>query len=174
MSRARWRGWRPGWLLGFLGASFGAAALGGLFTARSVGTWYRALRKPRLTPPDRVFGPVWTALYALMALAAWLVRRAPGGGHASSPDRPARLALGAWGLQLGLNVLWSAVFFGARRIGAGLAVIASLWVAVAACAALAARVTPAAGWLLLPYLGWTTFASFLNLRIWQLNRGGRG
>jgi tryptophan-rich sensory protein len=170
MSRSRWRGWRPGWLLGFLGASFGAAALGGLFTARSVGTWYGALRKPRLTPPNWVFGPVWTALYALMAVAAWLVQRAPGDGHAAG--RPAHLALGAWGLQLGLNVLWSAVFFGARRTGAGLGVIAALWVAVAASAGLAARVTPAAGVLLGPYLAWTTFAAFLNLRIWQLNRAG--
>jgi tryptophan-rich sensory protein len=171
MSRASWRGWRPGWLIGFLGASFGAAALGGLFTARSVGTWYRALRKPRLTPPDRVFGPVWTALYALMALAAWLIQRDSGADQAA--HRTARLSLGVWGLQLGLNVLWSAVFFGARRIGAGLGVIAALWVAIAACAGLAVRVTPAAGVLLLPYLAWTTLAAFLNLRIWQLNRAGR-
>jgi translocator protein len=172
VTRAGWRDWRPGWLVGFLGASLGAAALGGRFTARSVDTWYRALRKPRLTPPDRVFGPVWTALYAQMAVAAWLVRRASGKGPAT--PRATALALGVWGLQLGLNVLWSAVFFGARRIGAGLGVIASLWVAVAAGTALAARVTPAAGWRLLPYLAWTTFASYLNLRIWQLNRGGRG
>jgi tryptophan-rich sensory protein len=172
MAHASWPGWRPGWLVGFLAASFGAAALGGLCTARSVGTWYRALRKPRLTPPDRVFGPVWTALYALMALAAWLVQRDSGAGQA--PRRAARLALGVWGLQLGLNVLWSAVFFGARRIGAGLAVCAALWVAVAACACLAARVAPAAGALLVPYLAWTTFAAFLNFRIWQLNRGRRG
>jgi translocator protein len=144
VARARWRDWRPGWLVGFLGASFGAAALGGRFTARSVDTWYRTLRKPRPTPPDWAFGPVWTALYALMAVAAWLVQRASEQGPAAR--HRARLALGAWGLQLGLNVLWSAVFFGARRIGAGLVVIASLWVAVAAGTALAARVTPTAGW----------------------------
>lgn len=172
MSPARWRGWQPDWLIGFLGASFGAAALGGVFTARSVGTWYRALRKPRLTPPDWVFGPVWTALYTQMAVAAWLVQRAAQTGHVTR--RAARLALGIWSLQLGLNVLWSATFFGARRIGAGLGVVGTLWVAVAAATGLAARVTPSAGVWLLPYLVWTTFASYLNLRIWQLNCGGHG
>jgi translocator protein len=76
-------------------------------------------------------------------------------------------------VQLGLNVLWSAAFFGARRIGVGLGVTAALWVAVAASAGPAARVTPVAGGLLLPYLAWTTFAAVLNLRIWQLSRAGR-
>jgi tryptophan-rich sensory protein len=64
-----------GWLLGFLGASFGAAGLGGLFAARSVNTWHRTLRKPAWTPPDAAFGPVWTLLYALIAIAGWIVRR---------------------------------------------------------------------------------------------------
>jgi tryptophan-rich sensory protein len=163
-----------GWLGGFLAASAGAAALGGLFTARSVDSWYRTLRKPAWTPPDWVFGPVWTVLYALIALAAWLVRRGATHRHRDQEGAEGAAglwpALATWGVQLGLNVLWSAVFFGARRTGGGLWVIAAFWTAIAACALLSARVTRVAGVVLLPYLAWTTFAAALNARIWQLNR----
>lgn len=154
---------------GFLAASFGAAALGGLATGRSVNTWYRTLRKPALTPPDGVFGPVWTILYAQMAVSAWLTRR-------TALRHPARAAsaepaLATWAGQLGLNLAWSVVFFGLRRIGAGLLVIVPLWGAIAACAALSARVSRPAGLLLLPYLAWTSFATYLNAQLWRLNRG---
>jgi len=157
-----------GWLLGFLAASFGAAALGGLLTARSIDSWYRTLRRPAWTPPDWVFGPVWTALYAQIAVAAWLVRRAMRREPAQTGAGAA--ALVAWGVQIFLNVAWSAVFFGGRSVAGGLGVIAALWTAIAATAALAARVTGPAGALLLPYLAWTTFASAINFRLWQLNR----
>ena len=157
-----------GWLLGLLGASFVAALLGSTFTAGSVDTWYRTLRRPSWTPPGAVFGPVWTVLYALIGTSAWLVRREA----RKHPERAsaAKVAFGAWLVQLVLNVAWSAVFFGRRRIGGGLAVILALWAAIAACALLSARVSRLAGALLLPYLGWTTFATLLNRRIWQLNR----
>ncbi|MHB1134368.1 MAG: TspO/MBR family protein [Chloroflexota bacterium] len=157
-----------GWLMGFLALTTGAASVGGLSTGSSVGTWYQLLRKPTWKPPDWLFGPVWTFLYAAMAVSAWLVRREM--ESSESRRRQGRLALFAWGGQLLLNVAWSLVFFGRRSVAGGLAVIAPLWAAIAATALLAARVSGAAGALLLPYLGWTSFAAALNLRIWQLNR----
>jgi translocator protein len=155
------------WLVAFLVASCGAAAVGGWSTRRSVNTWYRTLRKPGYTPPGWVFGPVWTVLYASMAVAAWLVQRRASRTPASATA--GQQALVAWAVQLALNVAWSAVFFGQRRIGTGAAVIAVLWTAIAVCAERAARVSRPAALLLLPYLTWTSFAALLNVRIWQLN-----
>lgn len=163
------RGQQLPWLLGFLGASCGAAALGSLFTFRPLNSWYPRLRKPRWTPPNQVFGPVWTALYTQMAVAAWLVRR----GIAAQPTAKRKVgmwALLAWSIQLVLNVGWSALFFGRRSPGAAVLVIMLLWAAVATTAALAARVRPLAGMLLLPYLAWTSFAAALNVQVWRLNR----
>ena len=159
------------WLLGFLGASYGAAVLGSLFTFRALNSWYRRLRKPRWTPPDQIFGPVWTMLYTQMAVAAWLVRR--GIAKPSGAKREVgRSALLAWSIQLLLNVGWSAVFFGRRSPGAALWVIVLLWGAIATTAVLAARVRRLAGVLLLPYLAWTSFAAALNVQVWRLNRRG--
>jgi tryptophan-rich sensory protein len=157
-----------GWLLGFLALTASAASVGGLSTGSSVGTWYQLLRKPSWKPPDWLFGPVWTALYSAMAVSAWLVRREMEAD--SSRRQQGRRALVAWGGQLLLNVAWSVVFFGRRSVAGGLAVMAPLWAAIAAAALLASRLSRAAGALLLPYLGWTSFAAALNLRIWQLNR----
>jgi tryptophan-rich sensory protein len=160
------------WLLGFLGASYAAAGLGSLFTVPALNSWYGRLRKPRWTPPAPIFGPVWTVLYTQMAVAAWLVCRGttkqPGGRTAVG-----RSALVAWGVQLLLNVGWSAAFFGRRSPAAGLWVIVPLWAAIAATAGLAARVTRLGGVLLLPYLAWVTFATALNWQVWQLNRHRR-
>jgi translocator protein len=160
------------WLLGFLGASLVAAGLGSGFTLPALDGWYRMLRKPNWTPPDRIFGPVWTILYAQMGVAAWLVYRSmirqPRGRRGMG-----RSALVAWFVQLLLNVGWSAAFFGRRSPAAGLFVIVLLWMAIATTAAAAARASRVAGLLLLPYLGWTSFAAALNLKIWQLNRADR-
>jgi benzodiazapine receptor len=158
------REWQLLSLAGFLCVSYAAAALGSAFTLPALNSWYRSLRKPRWTPPNRVFGPVWTTLYTQMALAAWLIWRR----RAQDPAR-ARPALLAWAAQLALNVAWSAVFFGRRSLVGGVCVIMPLWAAVAATACLAARVYRPAGLLLLPYLAWTTFAAALNARIWRLN-----
>lgn len=156
-------------LLGFLAVAFGAAALGGYFTAESVRTWYKTIRKPTWNPPDWLFGPVWTTLYALMAVSAWLVQREARANSAAT--RSGALALGAWVHQLALNVTWSWVFFGQRQIGRGLGVLLALWFAIVETIWLEWRVSKKAALLLTPYLAWTTFAGVLNLRLWQLNRG---
>ncbi|GAC1318738.1 MAG: tryptophan-rich sensory protein [Chloroflexota bacterium] len=152
-------------LAAYLVASFGAAAVGSAVTVPALDPWYRSLRKPDWTPPDRVFGPVWTILYVLMALAAWLVRR-----NAVRHPARARTALLAWAVQLVLNAAWSATFFGRRDPAAGVVVITALWAALAATIVLAARVSRRAATLLLPYLAWTTFAAALNIAIWRRNR----
>jgi benzodiazapine receptor len=139
-----------------------AAAGGAAATRRSVADWYPRLRKPSWTPPSSVFGPVWTALYAQMAYSAHRVAR--------SSDPARRPALRLWWLQLTLNAVWSPVFFGARRTGAGAAVVGALVPAVAATAAASARVDRRAGLLYLPYLAWSTYAAALNLEIWRQNR----
>lgn len=160
---------RLGWLAGFLAASFGASSLGWLFTNRSLRAWYPTLRKPSWTPPDWVFGPVWTVLYTMMALSAWLVRRHM--EQNASRSSWGKAALAAWAMQLALNAAWSFVFFGRQHIAGGVWVIGALWLAIAACAALAAQVTRLGSYLLLPYLAWVSFASAINVRLWQLNRG---
>jgi benzodiazapine receptor len=157
-------------LAGYLGASFGAAALGSLATARSVDGWYRTLQRPTWTPPGRLFGPVWTLLYTLMAVSAWRVHVAGQRDRARAPA--ARQALTAWWGQLGMNLAWSVVFFGLRQLGPALAVVAALWAAIAGCLMASGPVSRAAALLLAPYLAWTTFAAALNARIWWLNRRG--
>ena len=146
-----------------LAAVFAAASVGSLFTARSVAGWYPTLAKPSWTPPGAVFAPVWTALYFLMALAAWLVWRKAGGLAA------ARLPLALFAVQLALNAAWSILFFGLRMPGLAFGELVLLWVAIAATLAAFRRVLPAAGLLLAPYLAWVTFAGALNFALWRLN-----
>jgi tryptophan-rich sensory protein len=144
-----------------LGIVFAAATIGGLFTSASVSTWYQTLAKPGFTPPDWIFGVVWTALYAMMGLAAWLVWRQSGRGR--------RLPLVLFFVQLGLNVAWSGIFFGLRLPGSAFAEIVLLWLAIAATLGAFLRISPAAGLLMIPYLLWVTFAAVLNFGIWRLN-----
>jgi tryptophan-rich sensory protein len=143
-------------------AAAATAAVGGRSTRRSVETWYPALDKPRWTPPSRAFGPVWTLLYAQMALSAALVDRADG--------RSRRAAEALWWLQLGLNGAWPPVFFGRRRIGAGVAILSALVPAIAATAAASAGSSRVAGALYVPYIGWASYATALNASIWRRNR----
>lgn len=141
---------------------FAAAGVGGLFTALSVTNWYQTLDKPSWNPPDWVFGPVWSVLYFLMGVAAWLIwRRADG----SQP----RQALRLFGIQLALNVAWPACFFALRNPGLALAELVVLLVAIAATMAAFQRISPLAAALMAPYLAWSTFAAVLNLSIWRLN-----
>jgi benzodiazapine receptor len=145
-------------------APFAVGALGSVPTARSIPTWYRTLEKPSWNPPNGVFGPVWTSLYALMGIALVLVRRQP-----TTPSRDAAEAV--FGLQLALNLAWSFVFFGARSPRGGVAVIAMLWASIVATIATFWRVDRRAALLLAPYLGWVSFASLLNAEIARRNPG---
>ena len=149
-------------LIFFIAIGFGAAGLGALATTSSVGGWYQTLNKPSWTPPAWIFGPVWSALYLMMAVAAWLVwcRR---GWKGSS------VAMTWFGVQLALNSLWSIIFFGLNQPGWAFVEILFLWLAISATAIAFCRVSTAAAWLLLPYLAWSTFAACLNFAIWRLN-----
>lgn len=132
-----------------------AASVGGYATARSLGRWYRALPKPWWNPPDAVFGPVWTLLYLGMAVASWLVWRA-------RDEHDVSAALVWYAVQLTLNVLWSVVFFGLRRPGAGVVVIVALLASIAVTIATFAPISTVAAVLLVPYLLWVTYATTLN------------
>lgn len=146
----------------FLAACFAAGATGALFQP---GDWYRGLRKPSWTPPDWLFPVAWTVLYLCMAGAAARIA-----GFAGT-DPAAGLALALWALQIALNTLWTPVFFGLRKMGGGMIVLACLWLAVAATLVAFWRIDAIAGLLLLPYLGWVTVAGALNFSVWRLNRG---
>ena len=139
-----------------------AGGLGSFFTANSVRDWYPKLRKPAGNPPNWVFGPVWTTLYVLMALSAWLIWREYGWG--------ARSALLVFFAQLALNIAWSGIFFGSRLPGVAFGEIVILWLAVAFNITLFYSLRPVSSWLLVPYLLWVTYASYLNFSIWRLNR----
>jgi tryptophan-rich sensory protein len=139
-------------------------AAGGVATTSSVRTWYPTLRKPPFNPPSWIFAPVWTTLYVLMGIALYLVVS----GARRSPGR--RRAVAWWGAQLVLNFLWSFVFFGRRAVGPAFGEILVLWLAIAGTIRAFAAERPVAAGLLVPYLGWTTFATVLNGSIWYLNR----
>jgi len=148
-------------LVAWLIVSFVAAAIGG---AASIGaeTFYLELVRPDWAPPPSVFGPVWTVLYALMGIAAWLVWRAGG-------FRAAQTALTLFLVQLALNALWSWLFFGWQRGALAFADILLLWVSIVATLVAFWRIRPLAGALLVPYLVWVSFAAALNYSVWQLN-----
>ncbi len=143
----------------FLATCFAVATLGAMVTGPAVRDWYPTLAKPAWTPPAWLFGPVWTALYAMMALAGWMTWRL----------RRWSAALGWFAVQLLLNATWSPLFFGGRMIGAAVVNIVLLWFAIARTTIAFWRITPVAGWLLLPYLIWVTYAAALNMAIWRLN-----
>ena len=146
--------------LGFwLAVTFAAAWIGSRFQP---GEWYGSLIKPALTPPAWIFGPVWTLLYTMMAMAAWLVWRRHGLADAIGP-------LGLFLGQLALNALWSYLFFGLQRPGLAFIDIVALWVAILATLIAFWRFHPPAGLLLLPYLLWVSFAIYLNFQFWRLN-----
>jgi translocator protein len=150
-------------LLFWVVVCFAVAALGARWTAKEIPGWYRTLVRPSFSPPDAVFGPVWTVLYFLMAVAAWRVGQEPASGL-----RTAALLL--FVVQLGMNLAWSWIFFRKHAIGAALAEIVVLWVAIATTTVFFGRTVPLAAWLMTPYLAWVSFASVLNGAIWRLNR----
>ena len=146
-------------LAGWLALCYSAASLGAVFMP---GEWYATLKKPSWNPPGWIFGPVWSALYTMMAVAAWLVWRR--GGFARQ-RRPLTLFLA----QLVLNAAWTPLFFGLHWPGVAFAEIVLLWLAIAATLATFRHVNRTAAWLLAPYLAWVSFAAALNFTLWRLN-----
>lgn len=146
----------------FLIVCLGAGGLGAIATTPEIEGWYKTIAKPAWNPPDSVFGPVWTTLFIMMAIAAWLVWTKAGFKDASMP-------LSLFGLQLGLNSAWSWIFFGLHQPGWAFVDILILWLAILLTSIAFFRRSAAAGWLLVPYLAWVSFASVLNFTIWRFN-----
>jgi tryptophan-rich sensory protein len=151
-------------LLASLTVVLAAGGIGSLATTRAIPTWYKGLVKPSFNPPEWLFGPAWTMLYLLMAVAVFLVWKQGFGVPG------VKLALAVFLVQLVLNALWSVLFFGLRSPLAGLVEIAVLWVAILATIILFFRVSVPAGVMLLPYIAWVSFAAVLNAAIFVLNR----
>lgn len=141
-----------------------AGIVGSVFTFRKIPTWYASLKKPSFRPPDRLFGPVWIVLYLLMGISAYLI------WQRGTENPEVELAIIAFGLQLGLNVLWSVVFFGMESPVGGLIVIFILWSAILVTIERFLPLSLAAGLLLVPYIAWVSFAAILNIFIYVLNR----
>jgi tryptophan-rich sensory protein len=145
-----------------VGICLGAAGIGSFLTTPAIAPWYANLRKPPWTPPNWLFGPVWTVLYLSMAVAAWLVWRHAGLSFA-------RLPLTLFIIQLALNVAWSGIFFGLRVPGAAFLEVVLLWIFILLTAMAFWPVSRTACGLMVPYLVWVTYASALNAAIWRLN-----
>ena len=141
----------------------GAGLIGSIFTASAIPIWYASLVKPYFTPPNWLFAPAWLTLYLLMAISAFIVWRT------GLDKRQVRVALGIFVLQLVLNVLWSLAFFGLHSLLFGVIVILALWLAILLTIVRFFPISRAAGALLLPYIGWVTFAAILNISIRLLN-----
>lgn len=143
---------------------FGVAGLGSIITTPEINGWYRTIPKFSFSPPDAVFGPVWTILYLLMAISAFLV-------SLKGCEKPiVRRALAVFGIQLGLNLLWSLTFFGFHNPGNALMVVVVLWLTIIWTMVRFWIVRPLASLLLIPYLLWVTFATFLNYNIYMVLR----
>jgi benzodiazapine receptor len=141
-----------------------AGIIGSVFTTPSIPGWYAALAKPPFNPPNWVFAPVWTILYALMGISAYLV-------YEKGPRRnEVRKALAVFAGQLLLNTLWSIVFFGAHMILGAAVIIIFLWGMIVASIWLFSRISKAAAYLLVPYSLWVSFATALNISLYVLNR----
>jgi tryptophan-rich sensory protein len=144
-------------LIGFLALTVGGGLVLGAVTVP--GGWYAGLTKPAFNPPARLFGPVWTVLYILIAAAGWRVWQRDRSG------RPMKL----WFAQLALNFLWTPVYFGAHQIGLAFVVILLMLAAIFAFIVIAWRLDRVAAWLFVPYAAWVAFASLQNGSIWMLN-----
>jgi translocator protein len=140
-----------------------AGIIGSVFTAPSIASWYAGITKPALNPPSWVFGPVWTTLFALMGISAFLIWKK------GLDRRDVKIAIGIFIGQLVLNTLWSIIFFGLHSPVGALVEIVFLWLAILATIIVFARISKLAAWLLVPYILWVSFASYLNFMIWALN-----
>ena len=146
----------------FIIVCLGVGGLGAIATTPEIDGWYRTIAKPSWNPPGYVFGPVWTTLFVLMGIAAWLVWKGKG-------FKEAKIPLGLFAAQLLLNVAWSWIFFNRHQLGWAFAEILILWLAIAVTTIAFFKETKVAGALMLPYLAWVSFAAVLNFTIWRLN-----
>ena len=163
-SETRWLsvGWQVFGLIAWLALCFGASEIGRRVTMPEINGWYATLDKPSFNPPNWIFGPVWGVLFLLMAIAAWLVWRRFGFKRAPA-------AMMVFLVQLVANVMWSILFFGMHSPSMAFYGICVLWSLIVSTIMLFWKKSPLAGSLLLPYLGWVTFAGLLNFWIWRLN-----
>jgi len=141
-----------------------AGGIGAIFTTPAIPNWYASLNKPSFNPPNTVFFPVWTTLYTLMGIAAFLVWRK--GLH----ERRVRVALGIFVIQLVLNTAWTIIFFGLYSLFGAVIAIVFLWIAILINIVTFWRISKVAGALLIPYILWVSFAGILNISVWMLNR----
>jgi translocator protein len=135
----------------------------GWLTVSEIGGWYAGLNKPSFNPPNYLFGPVWTTLYVLMGIALFLVWKAD--TNAALKQR----AMMLFAVQLVLNFFWSLIFFNAHQIGWALVEIVVMWIFILLTIFAFGRISPAAAWLLVPYISWVSFATVLNAALWKLN-----
>lgn len=149
-------------LVGFVTLNFLAAAVGGWLSAGAVGGWYRTILKPEWSPPDWVFGPVWTTLYVMIGVAGWHVWQ-------REPSSQRTRALWLYAMQWVCNAAWTPLFFGIHRMDLAAFDILLLWLLIGGFAWVARRVSVPASVLFLPYLGWVTFAAVLNATLWHMN-----
>lgn len=140
-----------------------AGAIGSIFTAPAISTWYATLEKPAFNPPNWLFGPAWTILYLLMGIAAYLIWEKGFG------KKEVKIALAIFAIQLFLNIIWSFLFFGLKSPGLALGEIIILWLAIFATLVVFYRISKPAGLILVPYILWVTFAAILNFAVVQLN-----
>ena len=140
-----------------------AGVLGSVFTTPAIPTWYATLIKPSFSPPNWVFFPVWTTLFMMMGISLFLV------WQRGLKDQQVKTALSLFGVQLVLNILWSAAFFGMRSPLAGLIDISILWIFILLTIMNFMKLSRTAGILLIPYILWVSFAAVLNFFIWRLN-----
>lgn len=139
----------------------GVGILGSFFTISAIPTWYVTLAKPSFSPPNFIFGPVWTMLYALMGISLYLVW--------TSKVKSKKQALKYFFVQLGLNAMWSIIFFGLKKPGLAFFEIIALWIAIYLTIKAFQKISKVASYILYPYFAWVSFASVLNLSIWILN-----
>jgi tryptophan-rich sensory protein len=142
----------------------GAGIIGSVFTMPSIPGWYAGLSKPPFNPPNWIFGPVWTILYAMMGLSAYLIYQSGIG------KKQVKRALAVFAVQLLLKTLWSIVFFGVHMIFAAVIVILLLWGMILVTIIVFHRISKAAAYLLIPYILWVSFATVLNISLYILNR----
>jgi translocator protein len=150
-------------LIAFIVISQLAGVVGSLFTFSAIPTWYAALKKPSFSPPNWIFGPVWITLYTLMGIAAYFV------WQARDINKLAKPAIIIFLIHLALNALWSILFFGLKNPSLAFLEIIVLWLFIVVLVVLFYKIDKTAGYLLIPYLAWVSFAAFLNFSIWRLN-----